>query len=123
MLVLKAMNEQSARVERMSTQQRTFWSAAQSWRVTHGVCLNRSRKGRFKALTPTLKIPVPLGTVVKRKRGSALMGELVNPGQTLIVARGGKGGMGVVRPGSEQAGRKRLVDEVASSVASASQMP
>jgi hypothetical protein len=55
-----------------------------------------------------------MGTVVKRKRGGALLGELTNPGQTLLVARGGKGGLGVVRPAAAQGsqGRGKFLDEV-----------
>lgn len=34
-----------------------------------------------KARTPPLIIPVPPGTVVKRKSNGALLGELINPGQ------------------------------------------
>ena len=64
-------------------------------------------------MTPPLRIPVPLGTVVKRKRGGALLGELLQPGQTLVVARGGSGGAGVVAPAkrvtSRAGGRRRQV--------------
>eukprot|EP00198_Chlamydomonas_reinhardtii_P005156 XP_001694492.1 predicted protein [Chlamydomonas reinhardtii] len=37
-----------------------------------------------KAKTPALEIPVPPGTVVKRKGTGALMGELMQPGQRLV---------------------------------------
>lgn len=55
-----------------------------------------------------------MGTVVKRKRGGALLGELMNPGDTLLVARGGKGGLGVVRPAAQPSARPRgkFLDEV-----------
>ena len=56
-------------------------------------------------MTPPLRIPVPLGTVVKRRRGGALLGELLRPGQTLVVARGGSGGAGVVAPAKRGAAR------------------
>ncbi len=39
-----------------------------------------------------LELPVPLGTTVYD--GSTLIGDLVEPGQRLVVARGGKGGRG-----------------------------
>ncbi|KAK9842086.1 hypothetical protein WJX81_007789 [Elliptochloris bilobata] len=70
--------------------------------------LRRALKQR--AVTPPLRIPVPLGTVVKRRRGGALLGELLRPGQTLVVARGGAGGAGVVAPakrGTARAGGAR----------------
>jgi len=64
---------------------------------------------------PPLVLRVPLGTVVKRSRGGgggaggALVGELLSPGQTLVVARGGRGGTGVVAPrkGAAAAARAR----------------
>ena len=43
---------------------------------------------------PALRIPVPPGTVVRRRRGRILLGDLVRPGQTLRVASGGRGGLG-----------------------------
>jgi Obg family GTPase CgtA len=43
---------------------------------------------------PSLRIPVPPGTVVRRRRGRILLGDLVRPGQTLRVASGGRGGLG-----------------------------
>ncbi|CAL8465933.1 g5469 [Coccomyxa elongata] len=66
----------------------------------------RSR-GKQQPRTPPLKVPVPMGTVVKRKRGGALLGELMNPGDTLLVARGGKGGLGVVWPAAQPSARPR----------------
>ncbi len=60
---------------------------------------------RRRATTPPLRVPVPLGTVVKRRRGGALLGELLAPGQTLVVARGGAGGAGVVAPPKKGAAR------------------
>lgn len=41
---------------------------------------------------PTLRIPVPIGTVVKSKRGRFLA-DLVHPGDEIHVARGGQGGI------------------------------
>ncbi|XP_059651222.1 probable GTP-binding protein OBGC2 isoform X2 [Cornus florida] len=44
---------------------------------------------------PTLRIPVPLGTVVKHKRGK-LLADLANPGDEILVARGGQGGISLL---------------------------
>ncbi|CAL5418365.1 unnamed protein product [Camellia sinensis] len=44
---------------------------------------------------PTLRIPVPLGTVVKLKRGKFLA-DLARPGDEILVARGGQGGESVI---------------------------
>lgn len=45
---------------------------------------------------PTLRIPVPVGTVVKRKRGGKLLADLVRPGDEVLVARGGRGGISML---------------------------
>ncbi|CAA0843426.1 GTP-binding protein OBGC- chloroplastic [Striga hermonthica] len=44
---------------------------------------------------PTLRIPVPLGTVVKHKRGK-LLADLARPGDEVVVARGGQGGISLL---------------------------
>nr|GMC52249.1 probable GTP-binding protein OBGC2 [Ipomoea batatas] len=44
---------------------------------------------------PTLRIPVPVGTVVKHKRGK-LLADLACPGQEILVARGGQGGISLL---------------------------
>uniref|UniRef100_A0A5B7BXS2 Putative GTP-binding protein OBGC2 isoform X1 n=1 Tax=Davidia involucrata TaxID=16924 RepID=A0A5B7BXS2_DAVIN len=44
---------------------------------------------------PTLRIPVPVGTVVKHKRGKFLA-DLANPGDEILVARGGQGGISLL---------------------------
>ncbi|KAL6316571.1 hypothetical protein AAG906_018274 [Vitis piasezkii] len=44
---------------------------------------------------PTLRIPVPVGTVVKRKRGK-LLADLAQPGDEILVARGGQGGISLI---------------------------
>jgi len=53
-------------------------------------------RGRERAAgrQPPLRIPVPPGTVVRRRRGGALLGDLIAPGQQLVVAAGGRGGLG-----------------------------
>ncbi|KAG5246415.1 GTP-binding protein [Salix suchowensis] len=43
----------------------------------------------------TLRIPVPVGTVVKRKRGK-LLADLAQPGDEILVARGGQGGISLI---------------------------
>ncbi|KAG2487838.1 hypothetical protein HYH03_013555 [Edaphochlamys debaryana] len=60
-----------------------------------------------KALTPALEIPVPPGTVVKRRGSGALVGELLQPGERLVVVRGGEGGRGVMAPSKQGAGAPR----------------
>lgn len=44
---------------------------------------------------PALRIPVPLGTVVKHKRGKFLA-DLARPGDEVLVARGGQGGISLL---------------------------
>ncbi|XP_025795018.1 probable GTP-binding protein OBGC2 isoform X2 [Panicum hallii] len=43
----------------------------------------------------TLRIPVPVGTVVKRKKGTVLA-DLDHPGDEVLVARGGQGGISLI---------------------------
>lgn len=56
---------------------------------------------------PTLRIPVPVGTVVKRKRGGKLLADLVRPGDKVLVARGGRGGISLVEIPKENKGHLR----------------
>ncbi|XP_044510304.1 probable GTP-binding protein OBGC2 [Mangifera indica] len=44
---------------------------------------------------PALRIPVPIGTVVKHKRGK-LLADLAHPGDEVLVARGGQGGISLL---------------------------
>ncbi len=76
--------------------------------------MSRAFRGRRPETprTQPLRIGVPLGTVVKRKRGGALLGELTVAGQTLVVARGGKGGLGVVKPKESQQTRSKFIEQV-----------
>nr|TKS03323.1 hypothetical protein D5086_0000153200 [Populus alba] len=54
----------------------------------------------------TLRIPVPVGTVVKRKRGK-LLADLAQPGDEILVERGGQGGISLIEiPGRR---KKRLM--------------
>ncbi|CAM8939386.1 unnamed protein product [Rhodiola kirilowii] len=46
-------------------------------------------------VSPALRIPVPVGTVVKRKRGK-LLADLALPGDEVLVARGGQGGISLL---------------------------
>ncbi|PSS19812.1 GTP-binding protein [Actinidia chinensis var. chinensis] len=55
---------------------------------------------------PTLRIPVPLGTVVKRKRGNFLA-DLARPGDEILVARGGQGGISLIEMPEHR--RKRVM--------------
>ncbi|KAJ3669873.1 hypothetical protein LUZ60_010197 [Juncus effusus] len=44
---------------------------------------------------PVLRIPVPVGTVVKRKKGKVIA-DLARPGDEILVARGGQGGISLL---------------------------
>ncbi len=44
-----------------------------------------------------LEIPVPPGTVVRDQESNEVLGDLTEPGDSLLVVRGGKGGLGNVR--------------------------
>lgn len=49
------------------------------------------KRGKVIPRTPPLRVGVPPGTVVRKKRGGVVLGELINVGDTLCVARGGRG--------------------------------
>ncbi|XP_024977284.1 probable GTP-binding protein OBGC2 [Cynara cardunculus var. scolymus] len=59
---------------------------------TMGVLTSQVRNG---LASPTLRIPVPLGTVVKHKRGKFLA-DLARHGDEILVARGGQGGISLI---------------------------
>jgi GTPase len=61
----------------------------------------RGEHGKGKTMTGAsaadLELPVPVGTVVKDAVTGEPLGEVVRPGDTLLVARGGRGGRGNAR--------------------------
>jgi len=68
---------------------RTIWQA------------DRGEHGRGKTQTgasaPDIYLPIPPGTVVRTADTGELIGEVLEPGDTLRVARGGRGGRGNAR--------------------------
>jgi GTP-binding protein len=68
---------------------RTEWKAE---RAEHG-------KGKTKtgASTSDVYLPVPIGTVITDGATGGIVGEVLHPGDTLLVARGGRGGRGNAR--------------------------
>ncbi len=66
-----------------------------AWRAERG----EHGKGSTKtgASSPDVYMPVPAGTVVRDADTGALLGEVLRPGETLRVARGGRGGRGNAR--------------------------
>eukprot|EP00747_Dinoflagellata_sp_TGD_P165620 gnl/TRDRNA2_/TRDRNA2_187142_c0_seq1.p1 gnl/TRDRNA2_/TRDRNA2_187142_c0~~gnl/TRDRNA2_/TRDRNA2_187142_c0_seq1.p1 ORF type:complete len:604 (-),score=109.02 gnl/TRDRNA2_/TRDRNA2_187142_c0_seq1:79-1890(-) len=57
-----------------------------------------------------LKIGVPMGTVVRRKRTRKVLAELTKPWQEAVVLYGGRGGVGVERPSPQARARARMKD-------------
>ncbi len=68
---------------------RTQWKAQ---RAEHG-----KGKTMTGASTPDVFMPVPPGTVIRDAESGELIGEVLRPGDTLLVARGGRGGRGNAR--------------------------
>ncbi len=58
---------------------------------------NGQGRKMFGKSAPALVIPVPPGTVVRDANTDELLGDLVQPGQRLSVAKGGRGGRGNAR--------------------------
>lgn len=50
---------------------------------------------------PALKVPVPMGTVIKDKKGN-LIAELIQPGDGYCICRGGNGGRGTLIPSAKR---------------------
>src|SRR3954447_19563484 len=68
---------------------RTLWQAD---RGEHG-----KGKTQTGASSSDLYLPIPPGTVVRDATTGELIGEVLEPGDTLLVARGGRGGRGNAR--------------------------
>jgi GTP-binding protein len=94
---------------------RTFYQAG---RGRHG-----SGKNRHGAAGESVVCAVPLGTVVRELPSGNLLGEVLSPGERLVVAKGGEGGRGNIRfvtperrapkfagPGGEGEERELLVE-------------
>jgi GTP-binding protein len=64
----------------------------QAGRGRHG-----SGKNRHGAAGESVVRPVPLGTVVRELPSGNLVGEILSPGERLVVAKGGAGGRGNIR--------------------------
>ena len=77
---------------------REVWRAASGSHANRSTAAWRGRKGAGAGAAPALRIPVPCGTVVKSKRGGQLLGDLTHHGDALLVAAGGRGGLGVAKP-------------------------
>lgn len=62
---------------------------------------DRGQHGKGKNMTGAsgedIVLPVPLGTLVRDVATGEVLGELLEPGQTLLAARGGRGGRGNAR--------------------------
>jgi GTP-binding protein len=51
-------------------------------------------KNQSGAAEPDIVLPVPQGTLVRDKQTGEIVADLVEPGQRVVVARGGRGGLG-----------------------------
>jgi GTP-binding protein len=58
-------------------------------------------------------IPVPVGTIVRDMKTQKIAGEMTFPGQTLLVAKGGRGGRGNWAFAKHYSGRQRAVPKFA----------
>lgn len=59
------------------------------------------RRKQLQDSTPALKVPVPMGTVIKDKKAN-IIAELVQPGDGYCICRGGAGGRGTLIPAKRQ---------------------
>jgi GTP-binding protein len=66
-----------------------------TFRAKHGTA--GSGNDRTGAGGEDLHVPVPIGTIITDADTGEQLGDLVNEGDTLLVARGGKGGWGNTR--------------------------
>ena len=61
----------------------------------------RGQHGKGKNMTGAsgkdVTLPVPPGTVIRDKTGGAVLGEALDPGRPILVAKGGRGGRGNTR--------------------------
>ena len=87
--------------------ERKAWRAKKGY---HGSAAPNAAPGRERhRVAPDqehLFVPVPPGTVVRRKRSDELLGDLTKPGQTLLIAEGGMGGLAARR--AQESQRKAL---------------
>lgn len=60
---------------------------------------NRVGRPRYRKAPrgEALRLPVPPGTLVRRRRNKQVLADLISPGQEVTVARGGTGGLGLAR--------------------------
>lgn len=66
-----------------------------TWKAERGV--HGKGKKMTGASAPDVILPVPLGTVIRDTSTGEVLGELVHPGDRVLVARGGRGGRGNAR--------------------------
>lgn len=67
----------------------------QHYRAKRGV--HGRGKDQHGKNAPTLYVPVPIGTVIKDYDTGEILGDLTGDGETLLVAKGGRGGRGNAR--------------------------
>jgi GTP-binding protein len=68
----------------------------------------QKRRGRS---APDLTVPVPPGTIVRDAASGELLGDLTGPGQTLMVAKGGRGGRGNTHFANSRAQAPRIAEK------------
>ncbi|HEU4647842.1 MAG TPA: GTPase ObgE [Gemmatimonadales bacterium] len=66
-----------------------------AWRAERGV--HGKGKTQTGASAPDIELPVPPGTEIHDAATGALLGEVLRPGDRLLVAKGGRGGRGNAR--------------------------